>query len=63
MLYEVITVLSVSPDTIREVSRISTMKVLSPREMSSDAPILVKIRSTTPISALSAGTKDRNNFV
>jgi len=34
------------------------MKVLSPREMSSDAPIRVKIRSTTPISARSAGTKE-----
>ena len=39
------------------VSIISTMKVDSPRARSSLAPTRVKIRSTTPISAASAGTK------
>ncbi len=39
------------------VSFISTMKVERPRLTSSAAPIRVKIRSTGPISADSAGTK------
>ena len=38
-------------------SFISTMKVDSPAEMLSDAPTRVKILSTQPIRALSAGTK------
>ena len=38
-------------------SLISTMKVLCPLARSSEAPTLVKIRSTTPISAFLAGTK------
>ena len=38
-------------------SVISTIKVLCPLARSSDAPTRVKIRSTTPIFALSAGTK------
>ena len=38
-------------------SAISTIKVLSPAEMLSDAPTRVKILSTTPMRALSAGTK------
>ncbi len=37
-------------------SFISTMKVLCPLARSSDAPTLVKMRSTTPIRASDAGT-------
>src|SRR6266545_4253168 len=40
------------------VSVISTMKVLWPLAISSCAPIRVKIRSTIPISAASAGTNE-----
>ena len=39
------------------VSFISTIKVDSPIEILSEAPTRVKILSTKPISALSAGTK------
>ena len=39
-------------------SLISTINVLSPTEMLSDAPTRVKILSTNPTRALSAGTKD-----
>ena len=39
------------------VSIISTMKVDSPRARSSEAPTRVKMRSQTPITASSAGTK------
>ena len=42
---------------ILAVSFISTMKVDWPRARSSLAPTLVKMRSTKPTSALSAGTK------
>ena len=42
---------------ILAVSFISTIKVDSPIEILSDAPTRVKILSTKPISALSAGTK------
>ena len=38
-------------------SLISTMKVDWPEDRSSDAPTRVKIRSTIPTVALSAGTK------
>ena len=40
------------------VSSISTMKVLWPVAISSCAPIRVKIRSTIPICAESAGTNE-----
>ena len=39
-------------------SVISTIKVLWPDARSSDAPTRVKIRSTKPISAFAAGTKE-----
>ena len=39
-------------------SVISTMKVDCPAERSSLAPMRVKIRSTTPMRAEAAGTKD-----
>ncbi|CSC58497.1 Uncharacterised protein [Vibrio cholerae] len=41
---------------ILAVSVISTIKVERPDARSSDAPIRVKIRSSGPIDALSAGT-------
>ena len=43
--------------TMFDVSFISTMNVDWPRARSSFAPTRVKMRSTSPISALSAGTK------
>ena len=39
-------------------SSISTMKVERPRESSSEAPMRVKMRSMSPISASSAGTNE-----
>ena len=45
---------------IDEASSISTMKVERPEERSSEAPILVKIRSIFPITALVAGTYEPN---
>ena len=41
----------------KSVSIISTIKVLSPRARLSEAPMRVKILSTTPIRAEVAGTK------
>ena len=43
---------------ILATSVISTIKVLCPDARSSDAPTRVKMRSTRPILALDAGTKD-----
>jgi hypothetical protein len=40
------------------ISSISTMKVEADRPMSSEEPMRVKIRSTTPMRASLAGTKD-----
>ena len=44
--------------SISATSVISTINVDIPAERSSDAPILVNTRSTTPIWAERAGTKD-----
>ena len=44
--------------SIPAISFISTMKVDWPEARSSDAPILVNTRSTTPMVALFAGTKE-----
>ena len=43
---------------ISETSLISTMKVERPPERSSLAPMRVKMRSTKPIRAAEAGTKE-----
>ena len=43
---------------ISATSVISTMKVLCPAERSSEAPMRVNTRSTTPMEADFAGTKE-----